>query len=496
LEVKKTILFFSRCELVHLYGELHENLVSKFEVIHVAYSTVEANILKNKYGIENVIIFKNEFLVKKDKLKISDTFFEDLDAVFIKQTDRRFNLNSSLQSDRTFKKMTYGESLEITAVYNAVWKEIFSFKKIDFFIHEATSLMMNHIASVLCKEQGGVYTTHIMVQGESDYNFMMVDSDNGFPTEMISIYNRLSEEEIKKESNRIIQFLNDFRSSYEVFFDVMGTGKINFKFFINHFIGALKKQVFKCLKKNKFHIVNDSIELFLLNDSSSCRTLKNAFSYRNFKYDDYDPNQSFYFYPLHLEPEAVVLYWAEGLYSNQVKLIENIASQLPVGEFLYVKDHPHLYGYRDISDYKRIQNIPNVKFLAPNLAGKKIVKDSKGVITLNGTAGFEALLLNKQVITFGAAYYRASARVKNVRNIRDFRDIIYDLKNVEYIDDLELHRFVLAYLKCQKKGFTNFYGNYANELGINFKENIKSVADGLILFFYNYDNFEGKSSNQ
>jgi hypothetical protein len=494
LEVKKTILFFSRCELVHLYGGLHKNLCSIFEIIHVAYSDVEANILKDNYRIENVIIFKDEFLNKKHKINISNTLFEDLDAIFIKHTEGRFNLNSSLQSDRTFKKMTYVESLEVTAVYYAVWKEIFSIKKIDFFIHEATSLMMNHMASVLCKEQGGIYATHIMVQGESDYNFMMVDNDNGYPTEMIGIYNDLSEEDIKKESKRIAQFLKDFRSSYEVFFDVMGTGKINFKFFLNHFKGAIKEQIIYFMKKSKFNRLNDSIELFLLNDFSNSRILKNAFSYRNFKYDNYDSNQSFYFYPLHLEPEAVVLYWAEGLYSNQVKLIENIASQLPAGEFLYVKDHPHLYGYRDIFDYKQIQNIPNVKLLAPNLAGKKIVKDSKGVITLNGTAGFEALLLNKQVVTFGAAYYRASARIKNVRNIRDFRDIIYDMKNVVYEDDLELHRFVLAYLKCQKKGFTNFYGNYANELGVNFKENIKSVADGLILYFNNYKSLGEKSS--
>lgn len=483
LQRKKHLLFFSRNELVHLYGGVHKHLVSQFEITHVAYSLEEANILKNKYHINDVIIFKNKFKEHRIEIKLTNDFYQNLDNLFIKHTKGRFNLNSSLQSDRTFCKITYEESLFITSIYYKVWEEIFSFNKIDFFIHEATSLMLNHLACILCSEQGGVYTTHIMVQGELDYNFIMLEYDDGVPSEMISIYNKLTNKDIEINKERIYQFLEKFRSSYEVFFDIMGVGKINFKFYLKYLKGFFKEQLIKFLKINKFDKINDSIELFLLNDLFHTKVLKNIFSYRRIKYDNYDPNQIFYFYPLHLEPEAVVLYWGDGLYSNQVKLIENIAAQLPVGVFLYVKDHPHLYGYREVNDYIKIQNIPNVKLLAPNIPGKKIVKDSKGVITLNGTAGFEALLLNKQVITFGATYYRISNKIFNVRNIRDFRDIIYNLRDVIYNDDLELYKFVLAYLNSQKHGFTNFYSNYAKDLGINLNTNMELVAEGLSRYF-------------
>jgi hypothetical protein len=55
----------------------------------------------------------------------------------------------------------------------------------------------------------------------------------------------------------------------------------------------------------------------------------------------------------------------------------------------------------------------------------------------------EALLLNKQIISFGSAFYNASRRVSYVRNIKDLRIVIYDLKGVNYEDD-ELNKFVLA----------------------------------------------------
>lgn len=481
--MKKRVLFFSRCDLVHLYGQLNEHLISDFNIIHVAYSKDEETILKNIYGVKDVINFKELFIKQKANIKIDEVFFDNLDALFIKQTNGRFNLNASLQSDRTFKKLNYDTVLNITAVYYSVWKLIFSLHPIDFFIHEPTSLMMNHMASVLCKEQGGVYSTHIMVQGESKFNFMMVDDDNGYPTEMIDIYNTLTDKDIENDETKITSFVENFRSSYSVFFDIMGTGKPTIKLYLQLLKSSIRESLNKILAFGKWDSFNDNIEIFLNENGLSQKRLKNCIKYRKIKYAEYNPNLDFYFYPLHLEPEAVVLYWAEGKYTNQIKLIENIASQLPVNIFLYVKDHPHLYGYRDFLDYKRLLDIPNVKFLPAHIPGKKIIKDSLGVITLNGTAGLEALFLNKHVITFGSAFYRVSGRIKHISNIRELRGHIYSLKNVKYEDDLEFKKFVLAYLKSQKEGFTNFYGNLANNIKIDTFQNISNIAKGLTFYF-------------
>lgn len=481
--MKQNILFFSRCDLTHLYGQLHKYLISDFNIIHVAYSKIEADILKKEYSIENVINFKERIDLVDKETVVDEMFLKKLDDLFTTQTDGKFTLNGSIQSDRTFKNMDYDSSLLITSLYYNAWKSIFSIFKINFFIHEPVSLMMNHMAGILCKEQGGIYSTHIMVKGESKYNFIMVDDWNGVPTEMIEIYENMSDTDLLNNEDRVTSFLTNFRASFSVFFDVMGSGKPTAKLYFNLLKSAIKDQAVLLLSHKKLSRTRDNIEVFLLKNKLNLKRLKNFRGYKKVKYDAYDSQKKFYFYPLHLEPEAVVLYWADGLYTNQVKLIENIAAQLPPDTFLYVKDHPHLYGYRDISDYNRIQEIPNVKLLPPHLPGKKIIKDSIGVITINGTAGFEALLLNKQIIVFGSAFYAISKRVKYVKNIRDLKDIIYNLEPIDPADDLEIKRFVFAYLQAQKKGFTDFYINLANTIEIDRLQNIKDVATGLSEFF-------------
>lgn len=487
---KKTILLFSIFELTELYGKLNNELVSDhFTIINVAYSDIEAHILKQKYNAQNIIVYKNEVIKESESILIDDKFLNQLDELFIKQTDGRFNLNGSIQSDRTYKYKRYEEALKATAICYNVWKKIFTKQKIDFFVHEPTSMMMSHMASILCKEQGGFYCTHIMVQGTSEYNFIMVDSDSGIPNEINYNYKKITEHDIIVNKQRIEDFLTKFRLNYHVFFDILGSNKTSYKLYFSLIKLALKEQLVRLLSRKKLHNFADNIEYFFKYNQSNTKRLRNQFAYRKIKYDSYNPADCFYFYPLHLEPEAVVLYWADGIYNNQIKLIENIAAQLPPNTFLYVKDHPHLYGYREVHDYKILQSIPNVKLLAPHLPGKKIVNDSIGVITLNGTAGYEALLLNKQVFTFGSSFYGASKRVKFVRNIKDFKDILYREKNTIYQDDHEIFRIVLSILDSNKIGFTDFYGGVTNSLKIDMEVNIKNVAKGISEYFRNHINF-------
>ena len=484
----KTVLFFSRCELVHLYGSIDKYLKNEFNIIHVAYSKIEEEILKKTYSVPEIINFENE--LKESKcLKINHEFIHELDSIIINETNGRFNLSGSIQSDRTFLGMEYEEALKFTSEYCIVWEKIFSKNKIDFFIHEPASLMMNHIASLYCKKQGGIYSTHIMVQGEKPYNFIMVDHDNGHATEIISNYNKITNIDIELNEDRINNFLQKFRLNYEIFFDIIGSGKPTLKFYIKIIRSVIKEQLYYLISKIKRYQNKSNIDIFLTNNRLQTKRIKNILSYRKIKYDKYNTENEFYFYPLHLEPEAVVLYWADGIYTNQVKLIENISSQLPPFTNLYVKDHPHLYGYRDVEDYKKIQAIANVKLLPPHLPGKKIVKDSKGVITINGTAGLEAILLNKKIITFGSAFYNVSSRVKYVKNIKDLREILYSIEKINYSDDFELKKFVLSYLNSHKNGFTDFYGNIANEIRLNKEENSFSIANDLKSFFNNYENF-------
>jgi capsule polysaccharide export protein KpsC/LpsZ len=165
-----------------------------------------------------------------------------------------------------------------------------------------------------------------------------------------------------------------------------------------------------------------------------------------------------------------------------VKLIENIAAQLPPNCYLYVKDHPHISFYREIVDYRRIKAIPNVKLLNPSTPGKLIIRNCMGLITINGTSGFEAMLLGKQVYTFGNAFYSSFHRVKRILHIRDLREELYKNYGVEYVDDSDLLKYLSAYLISVHMGFTDYFVNYPEIYSIDKVENAKIVAKGLRAF--------------
>ncbi|WP_339882833.1 hypothetical protein [Polaribacter vadi] len=483
----KAIVFFSRCELVHLYGKLSKQLSQSHKVIHLAYSKLELDILEKQYDVKNVISFEKNIKNIYENKSYLEIDIQEIDNILIEQSGGRFNLNGALQYDRSFQYLNYLTNLQLSQIYYKFWSDFFKNHEVDYIIHEPTTLFFNHIAAVICKLNDAKYITFIQVYGESDYNFAIVEGDHGGFSEMNNINYNKNEFDL----NRIKVFLNKFRLDSKTFFNINKKNKKNLlqkflfsfnstvKIFLKYFNSRIK------LKTKKYSIL-DHLELFHLKSIKLVQeVLNHYYYYYGLNYDEplSAKDELYYYYPLHLEPEAVVLYWGDGLYKNQVKLIENIAAQLPPNNFLYVKDHPHAGSYRDYRDYKRIQLIPNVKLIQPKKEGKKIILNSVGVITINGTSGFEALLLNKQVYTFGNCFFNKCQRVNHIKNIKDLRSILYLNKDIIYKDDDELYNFINLYLNYVQSGFTSYFTNRIKMMGINEIDNTKLVAKGLQDYF-------------
>ena len=95
-------------------------------------------------------------------------------------------------------------------------------------------------------------------------------------------------------------------------------------------------------------------------------------------------------------------YTISPLFLNETFIIELISNCLPVDHKLLLKEHPAMVGQRSLSFYKKVQKLPNVKFLYP-FSKKKIytlIKNSSAVATISGTSGMEAIILKKPVIVF------------------------------------------------------------------------------------------------
>lgn len=473
----KSIILFSRCELVDLYGSISERLSENFNVIHLAYSKLEEDILRNKYGIKDIINFKHEiYLILNDKDK--DISIEKLDFLFIEGTKGRFSFNSAIQSDRGFSILNYQEATSLSKAYYIFWDDFLSQPNIKIVLHELPSLFFNHVAAVICKRNKIKYCSQIMVNSDKKYSFLFIEGDDANAFEIESNYSNLAGSDIKNYKERALKYIDGFVKDNSVYMGDLIPSKIPY---FKLLVSGLKKELIKIKDKNKLDRIVDNIDYLSLINNSSLRRFKNLIEYRfRLNYDEIDLNDKYYYYPIHLEPEAVVLYWGDGLYKGQIKLMQNIAAQLPPNTYLYVKDHPHYIGYRKYVDYQELQQVPNIKVLAPEISGKSVIRNSQGVITINGTGGFEGILMNKPVFVFGNAFYDFIIdKVVKVKHIKDLKSKIEEAKSLVYEYDDSLMKFVNAYLTSCHEGVSDYFAGRINKYPIDIDQNSKIIADAI-----------------
>lgn len=108
----------------------------------------------------------------------------------------------------------------------------------------------------------------------------------------------------------------------------------------------------------------------------------------------------FFFYPLHTEPEQALGQISPEFFF-QLEAIAAVSRDLPAGVFLAVKEVAIAAGRRPDNFYKQIMRLKNVVILNLSIPGPEVIPRALGVITIAGTAGLEAALMGKPVISFG-----------------------------------------------------------------------------------------------
>ena len=185
---------------------------------------------------------------------------------------------------------------------------------------------------------------------------------------------------------------------------------------------------------------------------------RKSFIDKNFE-KNYNKNEKIIFFPLHQEQERALLLSAP-FFTNQIETIKHVVKSMPVGYNLYVKEHPLMKfrGWRDISDYQEIMNLPSVKMIHPEVNSLELIKDCKLVISINSTAGFEAAFYNKPSINFQRRGYSELSSSFVVGELNDLPELIRSAlqKQVnpqelhEYIQKLTKELFRFDYLEFQK----------------------------------------------
>ncbi len=179
----------------------------------------------------------------------------------------------------------------------------------------------------------------------------------------------------------------------------------------------------------------------------------------------------FYVYPMHYHPESSTSVLAPQ-YTDEYHNILNISNNLPFGQYLYVKDHRSAIGLNSSEFYRKISALPAVRLIPAEYNIKDLIKYSAGVITVNSTAGYEALILGKPVYLLGNVFYQ---KFSNVVRLENFHSLQACLK--ETLEFIEKPEDIVAYRRVTYEGLLNFnmvdYETnkyFFNQLALNIEE--------------------------
>ena len=191
------------------------------------------------------------------------------------------------------------------------------------------------------------------------------------------------------------------------------------------------------------------------------------------------PGEKYFLFPLQYEPEASTFVRAFPFF-NQMFIIQQIATALPLGITLIVKEHKGNPGYRKSTFYRELQYLPNVKLVDRETELNSLISNSIGIITLTSRMGWEGLVLKKPVIALGSSFYTFFEEVKKPGSWMELKRMIEEcVKNIDNDNkdsdyDKKLLSYTAAYISLIKKG------NYIpGSKGVFEEENISAVAKVL-----------------
>jgi hypothetical protein len=153
----------------------------------------------------------------------------------------------------------------------------------------------------------------------------------------------------------------------------------------------------------------------------------------------------FFYYPLHFEPEAMIDLFGTHA-RDQLKVIRRVSDALPAGHTLCVKEHPWMSpGARRLGYYETIADLGNVRLLDQRTDGYEVIRRCRGVVTIAGTTGFEALFYGKRVLVFGRAFYDAFGDgVMRATSFEQTAAALLDMTRQPALDAGAVDRFVVA----------------------------------------------------
>ncbi|MCA3269964.1 MAG: hypothetical protein INF44_06410 [Thalassospira sp.] len=136
--------------------------------------------------------------------------------------------------------------------------------------------------------------------------------------------------------------------------------------------------------------------------------------------ENLDLTKPYIYYPMHLQPEMTSQPEAM-VFDDHLLALETLLKVLPEGWLIYIKENPRQYDptinlvsalhFRDKHDLDSLvtRHKDRVRLVPQRLKTEMLIGNCKTVVTLTGTAGWEALNLGKTCLTFAYPWYSPCA---------------------------------------------------------------------------------------
>jgi len=427
--------------------------------------------------------FQKQKIVKYEKSwylydYIKKTYKPDLD--YLSQFEKKYGIElwKLANNDRIFFKynMYYNfsenEILSILEQQCKFFENIIETIKPNFVIFPLTNSGRMEIFYQLCLKLG---IKILMLNATRLGGRVLINEE----TEKIDYFEKEIHEKVKNRSiddlRDILYKTNSFDEVLKFSSQFLKSKKMALKAAINFFLFSKNSN----LKTHYTYYGRDKIKIFFITIFWSLKKRYRLYLINKNLSRTID-DEKFIFFPLITEPERGLLIGAP-FHTNLIELVIHIAKSLPVGYKLYVKDHPGMdtRDWRSFSFYKKIMDLPNVKMLHHTIHPKNILPKCSMVITVGGTAGFEAAFYEKPTITFVDTLYSSLKSVEILNDTKELPQLIQKQLNVKF-DLNDLNNFVSILEKNSFPfdwyGFDNlahhilFYDGFLSDVEISEKQ--------------------------
>ena len=365
----------------------------------------------NYYAIIDITNKPKKFFQEQDLVKFEKTwFYHDYikklerkpDTKYLREFEEKYGINlwKIAINERIFYRFnrlynfSRNEILSILEQECKLFESILDSVKPDYLITYYPPLHHHKLFHDLCKIRGikvlGLYIARL-----GSRCIITDDGENFGLKDLSSIKDQnLSVDELEKikETTGISKVLKDYLKGRESS-TLKQLKAVNE--YVLHSDSRNMHTHYTYYGRTKSRVLMDSAKLSLQ------RKQRTSFIDKNLE-TNLDTSEPYVYFPLNPDEELNILEYAP-FYTNQIEVIRHIAKSLPINFQLFTKEHPAMKvrGWRSISEYKEIMNIPNVKLFHPSSSHESLFENSSLVVTIRGTSALEAAFNKKPAIVFG-----------------------------------------------------------------------------------------------